>query len=151
MKSRYLIITATLALFSSIAVAGFTQPIPVEIDFANKVVIGDMWTARTADNEFEFIGCGFRKFDDGEGNKFEFGFCQATDADENFILCLTENPNLLETLRAASDFSFITFSWTGDDPEAAECTRIGFSTQSFYLPNFKIQKGMGGGEDEDDG
>ena len=33
-------------------------------------------------------------------------------------------------------FSFVTFSWNED----GECTRIGNSTQSFYIPEFKDKK-----------
>ena len=39
-------------------------------------------------------------------------------------------PELVITMAATADFSFITFNWDEND----ECTRIGFSTQSFYLP-----------------
>jgi len=37
---------------------------------------GDLWTARTADNDVEFIGCGTRVLDDGAGGTFLFGFCR---------------------------------------------------------------------------
>jgi hypothetical protein len=108
-----------------------------------------MWTARTADNDVEFIGCGTRVVDVG-GDPFLFGFCQAQDADENKIVCFTQNQDLLDAMKSPSDFSFITFSWVDDGSGGIECIRIGFSTQSIYLPNFKIQKGMGGGDDDDD-
>lgn len=94
---------------------------------------GDQLTARTADNDVEFIGCGIRIFDDG-GAAFTFGFCQAGDSAEVQITCFTENPALLEAMRAASAYAFITFSWEDDGSGGAECLRIGFSTQSFYLP-----------------
>jgi len=66
-------------------------------------------------------------------------------ADEVPAFCSTFDPDLLDAMKSVSDFSFITFSWN----VAGECTRIGFSTQSFYLPNFKIQKGMGSGDDDE--
>lgn len=146
MKARYALFTAILAIFSSIAVAGFVQPAAVLIDEDNMSAQGDMWTARTADNDVEFIGCGVRVFDDGT-NAFSFGFCQAGNAEVLSITCFTENPVLLDTINSASDFSFVTFDWVDDGVGGAECVRVGFSTQSFYLPNFKIQKGMG---DDDD-
>ena len=144
MKARCILISTILALISSIAVAGLIQPAPVIVDLDNRFAQGDMWTARTSNNDVEFIGCGFREFNDGTGT-FEFGFCQAEDVDGNHIVCFTENPDLVETMRATSDFSFITFNWD----EIDECTKVGFSTQSFYLPNFKVQKGMGTGDDDD--
>ena len=143
MKARYVIVTAILALFSSIAIAGLTTPAPVIVDLENRVAQGDMWTARTAKNDVEFIGCGTRMTDDGINPPFLFGFCQAADADDVQILCVTQNPGLLDYMNSASDFSYVTFGWN----ELDECTSVGFSTQSFYLPNFKIQKGMG---DDDD-
>ena len=145
MKARYVLISAILAIFSSIAVAGLVQPAPILIDEANRFAQGDMWTARTADNDVEFIGCGTRVIDDGAGGTFLFGFCQAGDADEVEAFCSTFNQDLLDAMKSTSDFSFITFSWD----ENFDCTRIGFSTQSFYLPNFKIQKGMGSGDDDE--
>jgi hypothetical protein len=36
-------------------------------------------------------------------------------------------------MRSTADFSFITFSWTDDGAGNLTCTRIGHSTQSFYL------------------
>ena len=148
MKARHVLISAILALFSSIAVAGFIQPAPVMVDATNMTALGDMWTARTADNDVEFIGCGIRVFDDGISS-LSFGFCQAGDADEVEITCFTQNQFLLDTINSASDFSFVTFGWVDDGLGGAECVRIGFSTQSFYLPNFKIQKGMGSDDEED--
>jgi len=148
MKARYVLITAILAIFSSIAVAGFIQPAPVVIDEASMSASGDMWTARTANNDVEFIGCGVRVFDDGT-NAFSFGFCQAGDAEGLELTCFTENPVLLDTMNSASDFSFVTFGWVDDGFGGAECVRVGFSTQSFYLPNFKIQKGKGGDDDDE--
>ena len=144
MKLRYALISAILALASSIAVAGFIQPQVVFIDEANRFAQGDMWTARTADNNVEFIGCGIRKFDDFAGGAIETGFCQATDADGVLIVCTTINEELMDGM-PSGEYGFVTFSWN----ELFECTRIGSSNQSFYLPNFKIQKGMGGGDDED--
>ncbi len=148
MKARYVLISAILAIFSSIAVAGLVQPAPVIIvinDDTSGFAQGDMWTARTANNDVEMIGCGTRVIELDGGGTFLFGFCQAVDADDTPAFCSTQNQDLLDAMKSTSDFSFITFNW--DD--AGECTRIGFSTQSFYLPNFKIQKDKGGGDDDE--
>ena len=143
MKIKLVLISAILAIFSSIVVAGLVQPQVVLIDEANMFAQGDMWTARTADNDNEFIGCGTRVLDDG-GGPFLFGFCQAEDANEVQIVCFTVNSDLLDAMKSTSDFAFITFSWKDDGGGGFECIRIGFSTQSFYLPNFKVN------EDEND-
>jgi hypothetical protein len=135
MKVRSLLSIAALTLMAAVASAGFKQPAPVTVDLVNMIASGDQVTARIAKDDVSFIGCGIRVFDDGV-NSFAFGFCQAGDSEENEITCFTENPNLLQTLGANSDFAFITFSWRDDGSGEAECTRVGFSTQSFYMPNF---------------
>ena len=91
---------------------------------------GDQWTARNSDNSGDLIGCGIRNLDDGMGGSFSFGFCQATDSDGDAITCTSFNEDLFDTIKANNSYSFITFGWDAND----ECTRIGFSTQSFYLP-----------------
>ena len=95
--------------------------------------LGDQVTARYSSNKDEFIGCGTRNFDDGV-NSFMFGFCQAADTDGNQLTCFTENPSLLDTIDGISDFAFIIFSWVDDGFGGFECTFVGSSTQSFYLP-----------------
>ena len=139
MKIRYLLSTValTLTLATGIAIAGFVQPAPVVIDLGNMIATGDQWTARSASNDVDFIGCGVRVIDDGVNPPFAFGFCQAGDSDEEQITCFTQSPNLLNTMGASSAFAFIDFHWRDDGFGGAECTRIGLSTQSFYLPDFK--------------
>ena len=134
MKIRHLSIFTILVIVSSIGIAGYIQPAVVTIDEAAMYASGDQWTARTADNDFDFIGCGVRWLDDGLGNSYAFGFCQARDSNEVSIFCNTQNEILLDVIKGLSAFSFITFSWNADN----ECTRIGMSTQSFYLPLFAI-------------
>lgn len=126
--------TLVLALLvgSASAHAGFVQPAPVTVDLDNRFASGDLVSARFADDEISFIGCGTRKFSDPAfpGSEFEFGFCQASDADDEQFTCFTEDPFLLDAAGRVSDFSFISFSWNED----GDCTRIGVSTQSFYIP-----------------
>lgn len=117
---------------AAVASAGLKQPAPVVIDLVNMIATGDQVTARIADDDVSFIGCGIRVTDDGVNPPFAFGFCQAGDSEENQITCFTQSPNLLQAMGANSDFAFITFNWD----ENGDCTRVGFSTQSFYQPNF---------------
>ena len=137
MKTKHLLSATALMLAAGIAFAGFVQPAPVDVNLVNMRALGDQWTARSSDNDVEFIGCGVRVTDDGVNPPFAFGFCQAGDSDGNEITCFTMNPNLLNTLGANSDFAFITFDWKDGGFGGTECTRIGFSTQSFYLPDFE--------------
>ena len=129
MKSRKVIGIAMLALFSSLAFAGAVASLNVEVSMnedGSGSASGNMLAARTADNDVELIGCGLKKFKTFSG----FGFCQAADSNDNFVICTTTKPNLLEAMKATGDYSFIRF----DFDKKGECIRIDFSTQSFYLP-----------------
>ena len=121
---------------AGVAFAGLKQPAPVLVDLVNMGAQGDQVTARIAADDVSFIGCGFSIIDDGVIPPFEFGFCQAGDSEENQITCFTQNANLIDAIKATSAFAFITFSWQDDGSGGADCTRVGSSTQSFYLPNF---------------
>lgn len=134
MKIRHILAASALTIMAGVAYAGFVQPAPVEVDLVNFFAQGDQLTARASAGDTEFIGCGSRTFDDGLGASFKFGFCQAEDADGDSVTCFTENPVLLDAMRSTSDYAFITFSWRDDGAGGAECTRVGHSTQSFYLP-----------------
>ena len=128
-----LLCTLGAALVSATAFAGFTQPADVDVDLVNMFAQGDMVTARTSAADNVFIGCGSRKIEDGAGGLFEFGFCQAEDADTESVTCFTTNADLLDAMDSTSDMSYITFSWNDDGQGNLTCSRIGFSTQSFYL------------------
>jgi hypothetical protein len=118
------------ALLSTTAMAGKVQPALVDVDLAGLTAGGDMTSARYSDNKEEFIGCGIRKIEDGVGGIISFGFCQAEDAAGERAFCNTQNVGLLDGLSANGDYGYITFNWNAD----GECTRVGFSNQSFYLP-----------------
>ena len=132
MKIRNLLSIAALMLIAGGAYAGLTLPAPVLIDLDLMIAQGDQATARNSKNDVELIGCGIRVFDDGMGGSFSFGFCQATDSDGVEGFCSTQRADMLDAMKATSAFAFITFGWDAN----GECTRIGYSTQSFYLPNF---------------
>ena len=129
-KSKIALAGIGLAFMSSAAFGGLVQPFPVDVDLTGMIASGDMVTARYSDNATEFIGCGIRKISDGAGGVFEFGFCQAEDRAGNRIICNSTDPAVLDAISSSGDFGFVTFSWDAMD----QCTRIGFSNQSFYLP-----------------
>ena len=135
-KRTMAMICAGLAMTAGAAIAGYVQPAPVDVDHAANFALGDQVTARYSKNKIEHIGCGIRKQVTGPGTYFTWGFCQARDRDDEQITCFTEDAGLLDAISSSADFGFITFNWndgaTREDP--AECTRIGFSNQSFYLP-----------------
>ena len=138
MKIKQLLITFGFTILSFNVFAGLSQPAEVIVDTENRFAQGDMRTARSADNEFAYIGCGIRKITISPTETFSFGFCQANvgETEDGGVTCFTENAELLSAMHAVSDYSFITFSWDEND----ECTRIGNSTQSFYLPKLKEKK-----------
>ena len=136
MKARYLIVATALTLWLGTAYGGLALEAPVMVDLENGTATGNMASARFSDNDVEYIGCGTRQIDLGSGITFEFGFCQAQDLDDNYVLCVTQNPLLIDEMRAMTDFSYVTFSFaeSPDAPGAYDCNQIGFSTQSFYIP-----------------
>ena len=136
--NKKVLITAILVFVSSVSFAGLKQPAVVMVDLVNGFAQGDINTAANSDNDVELIGCGSRSVDDGMGNAFRFGFCQATDAAGISVTCfVTDTASLLDEIRGISDSSFITFSWVDDGAGNLTCTRIGFSTQSFYATKIK--------------
>lgn len=139
MKKNHWISAGALALSSGLAVAGYVQPAPVTVTVnpdGSGAASGDMVTARFAPDAVSLMGCGTRTIDNGAGGTFHFGFCQATDAAGVQGFCSTTRADLLEAMHATGDFSFITFRWDVN----GECTRIGTSTQSFYIPDFFANK-----------
>ena len=143
MNMKKLWMLPALLLITITAQAGLVQPAPVVIDIdpvtGNGFAQGDLVSARNSENEFEFIGCGIRFYDAGAGGAFQNGFCQARldegleEGEVGTVNCFTQNVALLEGINILSDSSFITFSWTDDGSGNLTCTRIGSSTQSFYL------------------
>lgn len=158
MKLKLTIVAMLLAFASSLALAGYVQPAPVGItidSFGGVFVGGDMLTARDDDtrdesagdddsNDDVFIGCGTRTFDDGAGGSFRTMFCQARglQLDPNTgepldpevvvrAFCSTDNPAVIAGFTGVNDSSYLTFSYNESDQI---CTRIGVSSQSFYLP-----------------
>ncbi len=132
MKLKITLLGAALTLLAGVALAGATQSVPVDVDLDARFAFGDMVTARTGKGKDVFIGCGTRVNADP---MFTFGFCQARDVEGDLINCFTQNPVLLDAMAATSAYAFITFAWQDDGDGGAECTRVGFSTQSFYLPS----------------
>jgi hypothetical protein len=132
MKTKHVISAAALILVSSVASAGKYSPQELIFDMTNRTASGDMLTVRNSLNPLEFIGCGVRHL-----SGLTWGFCQAgiSEVEGEFFTCYTEDPNLLEAIKALDDFSWITFRWDVD----GNCAYIGNSTQSFYLPDFKAK------------
>lgn len=133
MKARHAVVLGLFSMVSTVAVAGYVQPFNVEVvtnvDGSGSAT-GDMVSARFADNDVEMIGCGIRVHDNGLGDTFRFGFCQARNSGGEQGVCFTSRADLMDTMKATADYSLITFAWDA----SGECTRVGFSTQSFYLP-----------------
>lgn len=137
MQIRNLFILLALLLLSVTVYAGFTQPAPVTIEYyegGGGIASGDMNSARYSENDFEFIGCGIRAFDDNAGGVYDWGFCQASLEEEVTVICFViDNPELMEGINILSDSSYISFSWDDDGAGNLTCNRVGASTQSFYL------------------
>ena len=117
-------------IFSISAFAGYTQPAEVEVVVnpdGSFYAGGDMWTARSAQNDVSSIGCGVRKYIDANNN---WGFCQANDENDQYVSCWTEDQAMLDAISVLNDSSYIGFAGDSD----GECVRISASSQSFYVP-----------------
>lgn len=126
------LIATGLLLAGAVAQAGLVQPFSVDVDLDGRFAAGDTATARFSDDDISFIGCGTRHLLDpgSPDGVFDFGFCQAGDADGEQFTCFSDDPGMVERMSNGDSFGFVTFGWD----ENGDCTRVGFSTQSFYLP-----------------
>lgn len=129
--TRKFTLAIALMAFATTAEAGFTQPAEVDVDLVAGLAQGDQVSARYTADAIQYIGCGTRRRALAAGGYFDNGFCQARDAAGEQITCTTTDSGLLEAIHSSGDYGFVTFSW---DVATSECTRIGFSNQSFYLP-----------------
>ena len=142
MKTLTNAIAVLSVVFSLTAVAGLSESEPVVVDLINFKGSGDMWSARTSANDLESIGCG-REVNLDLG--WDQGFCQAQDADGNFIGCLAFDPALVKVIDTITPYSYIGFTTDGAQlgfmpPGWHICRRIYVSTNSFYLPHSKTAK-----------
>ncbi|WDI31106.1 hypothetical protein PUV54_14215 [Hyphococcus flavus] len=134
---KAIFIGAGATFLASAAVAGLYQPQVVDVDMAGGFAVGDMITARNDKDDTVFVGCGIRSLETSPTETFDFGFCQAADPDGEQVTCFSQNSELLDTIRASADASFVTFNFVDDGAGGFNCTRIGFSNQSFYLLDAK--------------
>ena len=133
MRVRQVTLGGILALGSSAVMAGLVQPAPVEVTLFSSGggrAFGDMATARFSKDEIAFIGCGVRRIYTVDGSFGVFGFCQARTSLGVNGTCFSEDPALIEALASIADYSSITFTWNS----SGECTAIGNSVGSFYIP-----------------
>jgi hypothetical protein len=135
MKSRNLVFVGALLgamTLGSAAMAGMTSTVPVEVLLnadASGQAQGSMPSARFSANTVEFVGCGVRYSISGT-TVSRYGWCQATNSAGVYAFCSVTNNDLLNAVADLNDYSFIIFAWNA----AGVCTRIGLSTQSFYIP-----------------
>lgn len=133
MHLKQLTIVFLAICIPALVLAGAVEPRPVEVNLnpdGSGNAQGSMSTARFSDNDVEYIGCGVRIWSQPDGSYMHWGFCQAKAADGTQSICNTEDPEMLDVMKATGDYSFITFEWDAD----GNCTYLGFSTQSFYIP-----------------
>ena len=135
-KKKIFVIAAITALYAAQGMAGATNEAPVIVDLDQQSAQGAQTSARFADNEIALIGCGATVSSDGINPAFKFGFCQATDADGVEVTCFTQDPELVDAISSIANYGFISFDWNEND----ECVTVRNSTQSFYIPDFKLAK-----------
>ena len=133
MKTRFLTALISALLISYPAMAGQINTVRVTVTpnaDGSGSAGGTLSAARNSLNRVEFIGCGFRMYNNATGGITRWGFCQATNSAGVNGFCMIENNDLLNAISGISDYSYVDFNWNA----AGTCTRIAFSSQSFYLP-----------------
>ena len=138
MKVISIITFACFLVFPSISFAGlhpdeFPVVIVDNVDGTGHAE-GSMSYARTADNEFEKIGCWVKANYDGV-EVSSIGFCEAIDATNTRRVCVTHAPGLIGVLHGMGEFGKVEFKW--DDGDV--CTFIQYSKTSQWLPHFKVK------------
>jgi hypothetical protein len=133
MRMKRVAAVGMLVLGASAALAGQVELEPVtvtrEADFSG-VASGAMGQARFSENNVEAIGCRINHFDNGMGGLSIFGFCHANTAQSVGVVCISQDPKLLEAIAAFNDYSFVIFTWDAQQT----CRSIGSSTRSVYIP-----------------
>ena len=121
-----------IALAATNATAGTSVDNSVTIDQDYLIALGNMKAARKSANEIESIGCGTRTqgITEGIGEAYSWGFCNATLPNDVSAYCYTEDPALINEINSLTDYAFVVFAWE----ENGDCSYIGNSTQSIYLP-----------------
>ena len=132
MKNTRWMIGMGLAAATTAAIAGSVSIMPVAVTMnadLSGYATGSMSSARRSSNTVEMIGCNIQRFGDTTPVR-AYGFCQARSAGNVMGFCSTDNAELLEAIQGIADYSYISFAWRAD----GTCSRIGISTQSFYIP-----------------
>lgn len=128
-RGKFIVFFSLLSL-SSAVFGGSYQPAELKIDLASRQASGDMFTARHTDDDKAMIGCGVRHYLSGD-EVVQYAFCQANSSKvETGAFCETDNPAMVAAISAITTYSYIVFHWD----KTGECTFIGNSAQSFYLP-----------------
>ena len=143
MKLIQLLLPASMLLLSSLAFAGEFKVAPVSIDFDEQVAEGNLIAARASESPHERIGCGV-----GAGYVLgHYANCEATDATNNHITCITDEPEMIDTIASINTFSYVYFTWgavdgKGAPPDGYEwCRHVTVATRSIHIPE-KIEVEM---------
>ena len=140
MKSILTIVVGLLALMSSALYAGATSRntgVSIDLDEGVGVASGVMWATRSSKNDVETIGCAYSGID-----SYNWASRAAVDADGLYLWCFTENPHMIDVIRAISPFSWVRFRFENatynedDERWESDCTQINISTRSQHLPEF---------------
>ncbi len=132
--TKMVVFVGALAV-SATASAGLVnndRRVTISQDFAAS---GTMTGARNAPNTVEYIKCGFNVEKDGvlANDRKAEAWCKARDASGRELSCTTEDPKLVDVVKAITVHSRIIF-YRGELPNAEECSRISIITSSEYLP-----------------
>ena len=135
MKIVQLLVTAAILLLSSHAYAGEFQYSPVKIDLENYVAQGNLLAARFSKNEEERIGCavGSGVLSPGLPDNPHYAYCEASLGNGVDALCITYDPEMIDTIASINAFSFVYFQWEYLKGYP-QCTHVTVATRSIHIP-----------------
>ena len=119
-----------LALFtqSLSAWAGVAVRKEVYISPSGTNVQGSLTGARYSKDSEQYIDCAHYRH---SGYNTSFVYCHARDKRGKFVYCASNNPRIMDTVKAMTDSSDLNFNISSS---TGTCTDLTVSNESIYLP-----------------
>jgi len=155
MKMKFLLFSVlTSTLLASQAMAGFASnelvsisKVPVEpgdTDSDFYEARGSKAAARFSKNEVEYIGCTVTVISFDSSSTSLHGRCMARDASGVRAICLTEDADMIDTIRGISDYDDLVFAWIGPPPQTGpsypSCFQLSVNKFSQFIPDLNPKK-----------
>ena len=112
--------------------AGAKATYSVSLSFGSSgggLAAGPLGSVRNSASTVEHIGCMVAATGASSGGT-EFGYCSASDTNGTFVSCYTQDPKLVNAMRAIKGDSKLQFDWNA----AGDCTAVVVEESSSFAP-----------------